>query len=394
MNRRSRHSSAWVTWLGGAALGAVAMYLSDPDRGKRRRALAKNKMQSLMSQTGSAIDVASRDLGNRMQGLRAQANRMMRTRHEEIDDDILVARVRSKIGRAISHPHAIKVHAEQGSVILSGPILPNEKKSLVAAARSVPGAIAVEDHTEVHETPDVPSLQGQGRLRQARPILLHDNWPPALRACATLGGGIMGLYGLARRSPTSVMLAALGLGLVARGVSNTPLTRMAGRQMRRQPILLERSVYIAASPEAVFDVWSNYENFPRFMSNVKEVSDMGNRNSHWSVSGPAGAQIEWDAELTHAERGRMLAWKTRPGSTIEHMGAVRFAPEAEGTRVDVEMSYHMPAGAAGDAMASLFNGNPERQMEDDLMQMKTFIESGMPSSGAARSVEQSNQMLH
>ena len=42
---------------------------------------------------------------------------------------------------------------------------------------------------------------------------------------------------------------------------------------------VERSIEIGAAPEVVFDVWSRYENFPHFMSRVREVKDLGNGRS-------------------------------------------------------------------------------------------------------------------
>lgn len=382
--RDTRKSLSLLGLLGGAALGAVAMYLADPDRGKRRRAVARDKMQSMWSQTGSALDVASRDLGNRMHGLRAQANRMWRRRHEDVDDDVLVARVRSRLGRAISHPHAVKVAAQGGCVHLSGPILPHEKNALVACVRAVHGVTSVEDHTEVHAQADIPSLQGEGRPPASpRLRIMRDSWPPGLRAIATLGGGSLGMLGLIRRTPGSLALGAVGLGLVARGISNMPLvrsSRQAGQAGHEQTVDLHESVYIAASPETVFDVWREYENFPRFMSNVKEVHDLGEGRSHWIVNGPAGLQLEWDAELTHEERGRLLAWKTVPGSMIEHVGTVHFQPVEEGTRVDVRLSWlphESMAERAVSATATVFNGNPARQMTEDLQRMKAYVE-GMP----------------
>jgi uncharacterized membrane protein/osmotically-inducible protein OsmY len=395
MKRDSNKSSGLLALIGGAALGAVAMYLSDPDRGKRRRAVARDKMQSLMTQSRSAFDVASRDWSNRVQGMRAQANRMLMRRSEVVDNDILVARVRSKIGRAISHPHAIKVWADRGHVELSGPILPEEKKALVAAARSVHGVASVDDHTEVHEQADVPSLQGDGRIRTAPPRLriMQDNWPPALRAAATVTGGALSVLGLFRRTPRSLALAAMGIGLVARGVSNTPLTRAA--QRGTQTMDLHESIHIAASPEAVFDAWRNYENFPRFMSNVKEVRDLGDQHSHWVVSGPSDTQLEWDAVLTESDRGRMLAWKTLPGSMIHHTGVVQFQPEDDGTRVSVSMSYLPHSTRTGRTAMSVFNGDPTRQMAEDLIRMKDFVESGIPTmqdkTGAA---EHTGKTLH
>ena len=55
--------------LGGAALGAGAMYFLDPRLGNRRRAMAADQLRRLSRQTNEGVDAGLRDLGNRGQGL-------------------------------------------------------------------------------------------------------------------------------------------------------------------------------------------------------------------------------------------------------------------------------------------------------------------------------------
>lgn len=394
MNEKSTSGHMLRHWLTGAAIGAVAMYLSDPDRGKRRRALARDKITSMTVKTSNAFSVTSRDFSNRMQGLRAEARRRFAARDEYANDYQLVERVRSKIGRVVSHPHALKVRAQQGCIILSGAILADEKAHLLSTVRAVPGVTQIDDAMEVHDTPDISSLQGGTRRRRSGPAILKDNWPPALRAIATAGGGALGLYGFARRTPGSVMLAALGMGLMARSMTNAPIRRLAQPGRQGSTMHLEKTIYIEASPEIVFDTWNNYENFPQFMSHVKEVRNLGDGRSHWVVNGPAGTVTEWDAQLTACERPRLLAWKSNPEATVQNEGRIRFEPVDGGTRVQVHMSYNPPGGPIGHAAASLFNGDPKKQMDDDLMRMKVMIESGMLLHDTTRSTEQAGQLLH
>src|SRR5512132_3778010 len=60
-------------------------------------------------------------------------------------------------------------------------------------------------------------------------------------------------------------------------------------------IEVERSVTIEAPVERVYEFWNDVENFPRFMSHVREVRRLGPDRSRWVVAGPAGAPIEWEA---------------------------------------------------------------------------------------------------
>jgi gas vesicle protein len=72
-----------VNWmLGGVALGALTMFLLDPDRGRRRRALARDKMYSAAVKTRKRVDAKSRDLANRAKGLRAEASHILSDRDE------------------------------------------------------------------------------------------------------------------------------------------------------------------------------------------------------------------------------------------------------------------------------------------------------------------------
>lgn len=391
MDREPAGSRGLLRWLSGAAIGAAAMYLADPERGRRRRALATDKVRSVAHKTGDAINVASRDLGNRVQGIRAQAGHMFSRRGPEFDDEIMIARIRKEIGRVVSHPRAVKVTAQQGNIILHGAVLAREKEDLLSCVRAVAGVSSIEDRLDAPEDgAGIPSLQGEGKQRSARAAVLRDSWPPGLRALATAGGGVLGVYGLRHRSLAGMAAAALGLGLLARGLTSAQGVRLAGKRA----ISMDKSIYIDASPETVFDIWSQYEHFPRFMSHVQEVRDLGDGRSHWVVSGPGGTRLEWNALLTETRRPELLAWRSDPDASVQNEGTIHFEPEGDGTRVNVRMAYHPPAGAIGHAAASLFNGNPKRQMDDDLMRMKAFIETGIPPRDAAEPGRPTGAPLH
>ncbi|OWW19756.1 SRPBCC family protein [Noviherbaspirillum denitrificans] len=381
MDQESATSQAWGKWLAGAAIGAAAMYLSDPERGKRRRALIRDKAVHTAHLSSDAIGTASRDFANRMQGMRAKTGRLFSRRGRTTDDQQLVERVRSRVGRAVSHPHAIKVHAQDGNIILSGPVFAHEKDQLLMAVRTVSGVRGIDDALQVHTNSNgVPSLQGEGRPRRIHTPVMQSNWPPAWRAAATVGGGALSAYGLRNRSALGLAAAAVGIGLLARG-----LAKMQGRSSANaasQTVELNKTIYIEAAPEAVFDAWSDYKNFPQFMSNVQEVRDVGDGRTHWVVSGPAGMRIEWDAAVTESDRPHTLAWRTTQEAEVAHTGRVRFEPAGTGTRASVHMTYKPPAGTLGDAVATLFRGNPKHQLDEDLMRMKAHIEGGAPEKGS------------
>jgi uncharacterized membrane protein len=368
-----------LLFLGGIGLGAGLMYIFDPDRGRRRRATARGAARHIANALDDAVGKTSRDLSNRAQGIVAELNSIFRC--EEADDDVVAARVRSKLGRAVSHPHAIHVTVDQGRVTLSGQILAGEGDQLLNRVWSVRGVTGVENKLEAHEQAGaVSSLQGGTPHRGETPELMQSNWSPAVRFLVGIGGGALTLYGARRKD---IFSSAVGLGLVTRSLTNMEMEDLIGLD-GGHGINVQKTITINAPVRKVFELWSHHENFPHFMSRVREVKDLGNGRYHWTVAGPAGIPVEWEAVITKLEPDRLIAWQSAAGSMVEQRGIVRFRPDGDDkTVVDVRLSYHPPAGAVGHAIASLFGADPKSEMDDDLMRMKSFIETGHQPRDAA-----------
>ena len=176
-------------FLGGLAAGIALMYIADPHGGARRRALARDKATQLLHRTRDFLGKASRDLRHRAQGFMAETQQMLF--HPPASDDVVVERVRSRIGHYVSHPRAIDVTSREGRVVLSGPILSPETPKLMRVVPRVPGVREVENHLEEHGEADIPALQGEDpeagdRIR---------TWTPGLQLLAGLAVGIGLLYG-------------------------------------------------------------------------------------------------------------------------------------------------------------------------------------------------------
>src|SRR5919108_5811119 len=111
-------------FLGSLGFGAAAMYIFDPLAGRRRRALARDKISRFAHEATDAIEVGSRDLKNRALGLAAQTKKLIVK--ESISDKLLADRIRSDLGFLVSHPGSIEIKAKDGTVALSGPIFKSE----------------------------------------------------------------------------------------------------------------------------------------------------------------------------------------------------------------------------------------------------------------------------
>lgn len=57
------------TFIKGAAIGAGAMYLFDPSRGRTRRARIRDQAVHMWNEAGDAVEAKTRDIGNRAQGV-------------------------------------------------------------------------------------------------------------------------------------------------------------------------------------------------------------------------------------------------------------------------------------------------------------------------------------
>ena len=209
----------------GLGLGSGLMFLLDPDRGKRRRALLRDKCVWSARKTGEAAQVTARDLRNRAQGIASSVQSTFKS--HPVDDSKLKDRVRSSLGRVVSHPGAIEVTAQNGVVTLTGPILSEELPYLLAEVNRVSGVNEVVNNLEPHtEADNHPALQG-GRPRQgSRFEFMQENWSPAARFIAGALGASLAAYAGTRRGALGAGLGAAGLLLLTRGVTNTGLTHL------------------------------------------------------------------------------------------------------------------------------------------------------------------------
>ncbi|HEV8045271.1 MAG TPA: SRPBCC family protein [Rubrobacter sp.] len=139
---------------------------------------------------------------------------------------------------------------------------------------------------------------------------------------------------------------------------------------------VHESVEVQAPLQDVFTYWSNFENFPNFMSNIEEVRMTGQDTSHWRVKGPLGKSVEFDAKTTEMDPSRGIGWNTVDGE-IMTSGEVRLNEVSPGrTRVEVTMNYaDPPGGKVGEAVAKVLS-DPEKSMKEDLQNFAGIVERG------------------
>jgi uncharacterized membrane protein len=183
-----------------------------------------------------------------------------------------------------------------------------------------------------------------------------------------------GLYAQAAKHPIlvgGVLLVGAGLGYAAARA----LTK--GEETARD-VHIETSIAIDKSPEELYSFWRDFTNLPLFMRNLESVTELNSTQSHWAAKGPAGARVEWDAEIYNEKENKLISWRSLENADVVNAGSVRFqaGPTGHGTFVRVTMNYNPPAGAIGASLVQLLGAEPEQLIKEDLRRLKQIMEAG------------------
>lgn len=346
--------------LGAAGLGAGAMYWLDPIAGRRRRAtLGQKTARGAHQLTGGAVR-ATRDIAHRSEGMLVRT--MSRLQSGAAPDEIVVERVRSRLGRACSHPHAIEVSCRDGIVELRGQVPRSELRRVISAVEGVRGVHRLHHALEPSDQPG--GVRGDVGMS------------PAARLVGLAGGLALVLGGARRRRLLGLGALLSGLGILVRSAFDRSWRRAFGRKRPGRAVDVRKTIHVRAPLEEVFALLSAFETFPRFMTHVREVKRLEDGVFRWKVAGPGGAPFTWDAEITHYVPNQVVAWRSRPGSSVKSNGVIRFERTGDGTKVDIRLTYDPPGGLLGHGVARILGVDPRKEMNDDLLRFKSLVELG------------------
>ncbi|HEY0757411.1 MAG TPA: SRPBCC family protein [Ktedonobacteraceae bacterium] len=148
-------------------------------------------------------------------------------------------------------------------------------------------------------------------------------------------------------------------------------------------------ITVHAPTHQVYELFTHFNDFPKFMSFVKEVTYYDDQRSHW-VADVVGHH-EWDAVNDQWIPDQQIGWRSTNG--LENFGKVTFTPAGTGeTRVNVTVNYNPPAGILGDAGEHLGAGNRfEQALKHDLTH---FAEMVNQAPAGALDPTSSNYLYH
>jgi len=374
-----KKSLAW-TLFGGLGAGALTMYFADPNRGKRRRATLRDAFVHSGHDIENFAQRFGRDVEHRAEGAVAETRRVFED-DDDVSDSVLEQRIRTVVGRAVSHPHAVELNCTGGSVFLGGWVLADEVAELTSAVRAVRGVRELSTFLNTTDHPQhISALQGGGRRRRL-PDFLQQSWSPTSRVLAGFAGAGLIAYGATHRKLIGKALGVNGAILLARSILNTPLKGMIGAD-ETTGLHIQKTACINATAADLYEFWKNPGNYPKVFAHVKQITPEPNGIFLWHVSGPAGIPLSWRGRIARLVPEKRIEWWSLPDSIIENHGVIHLEAQKDGrTRVHIDMNYNPPAGLIGHAVAALLGLDPKSALDQDMVQLKSLLEQGKTRVG-------------
>jgi uncharacterized membrane protein len=234
-----------------------------------------------------------------------------------------------------------------------------------------------------HYTPHKPDLREVKQDKeQGAEMRQKSSWP------AIVGGGLLTLFGLKRRSIGRVVLAGLGTGLLYRGLQRFrgPSTSGLGRRKIKpsQAVKIEDSVIVHRPHEDLFRFWRQLENLPHFMDEIQTIEILSPTRSRWVMKiptmehVPGPSTVEWEAEIINEKEHESIGWRTVGHSDVEHAGSVQFKPVDHGssTEVRVTLQYSPVGGMIGAGVLKMLGEDPYQKIQQNLKKFKDIMETG------------------
>jgi uncharacterized membrane protein len=142
---------------------------------------------------------------------------------------------------------------------------------------------------------------------------------------------------------------------------------------------VEKTIEIERPVRMVYDQWTQFEEFPRFMEGVEEVVQLDDTHLHWRAR-IGGRTEEWDAEIVQQTPDSSVAWRHTRGAV--NMGTVLFKP-LDATRCEVTLALDFEPSGFVEKIGDLL-GLVSRRVEGDLERFKKFLEERPLETGAWR----------
>ncbi|MBV9945878.1 MAG: SRPBCC family protein [Myxococcales bacterium] len=138
------------------------------------------------------------------------------------------------------------------------------------------------------------------------------------------------------------------------------------------------TVVVNAPVHQVYALYSHFNDYPKFMTFVNEVTYLDDQHSHWVVD--VVGTHSWDAVNEGWISDRQIGWRSTDG--LENSGTVRFEPlAADRTAVTVTVRYRPPGGLLGNVGEVLgVGGRFQRRLQHDLDRFAEMVSHAPPGA--------------
>jgi uncharacterized membrane protein len=143
---------------------------------------------------------------------------------------------------------------------------------------------------------------------------------------------------------------------------------------------IEKSIEVRAPLRTVYNQWTQFEEFPRFMEGVTSVRQLDDKRLHWKAK-VGGKDVEWDAEIFEQVPDRRIAWRSTSGA--RNAGTVAFSPADDGLSTRVSLAIDVEPEGVGEKVGSAL-GVVSGRVEGDLERFKEFLENRGRETGGWR----------
>jgi uncharacterized membrane protein len=164
-----------------------------------------------------------------------------------------------------------------------------------------------------------------------------------------------------------------GLALIGFAAYTPIVASLQQAGARRRSGQLRFSFVVERPVEEVFTFCANFENFPRFLTALREVRDNGDGRSHWCANTPGRGMVEFDAVTTKFVTNSVIGWRTVRNAPVQMNGVLRFTNEDGRTCVQVSIDYAVNNGSLASALAALAMPSAVNRIEREFRAMERSV---------------------
>src|SRR3982751_4278339 len=136
--------------------------------------------------------------------------------------------------------------------------------------------------------------------------------------------------------------------------------------------MVQQAIEVSAPLHTVYEQLAAFENYPRFMTGVEEVTATGVDQTHW-IMNLDGKRREFDAQIIERSTDERVSWSTMDGPLLAETITVRPLGEMKTqvvAQLEADIAFLMPSDRHGQASLT-------KRLRSDLTAFKGLVESGV-----------------